>query len=100
MADNPSVERYQARVRAGEDPGDAFADFLATIGSPAGRSSNLFNPRPYTADCDADIFNATGQCVSTTRYDDDYDLHLRAVDIPGAPVKDIPMPTPPKTVRN
>ena len=69
MADNPSIRRYQTRVRAGEDPGDAFADFLATIGNPAGRSKTIFSPQPYTTDCDPIVLAETGQCVSSTQTD-------------------------------
>ena len=69
MADNPSIRRYQTRVRAGETPGDAFADFLATIGNPAGRSRTIFSPQPVTADCDPVVLAETGQCVSSTKLD-------------------------------
>ncbi len=69
MADNPSVRRYQTRVGAGEDPGDAFADFLATIGNPAGRSKTIISPQAYTADCDPVVLAETGQCVSSTKTD-------------------------------
>ena len=69
MADNPSIRRYQTRVRAGETPGDAFADFLATIGNPAGRSRTIFSPQPVTTDCDPVVLAETGQCVSSTQLD-------------------------------